>query len=57
MCEDCANKFFTAVMSTGKQCGHRTTCGSQQYCQKCAITKKVCRACGKSLDDKKKPTP
>ena len=53
MCEDCVKMCFTAVMSTGKQCGHQTTCGGQQFCKKCAIRKNVCCACGKSLDDKK----
>ncbi len=52
VCEHCKNLAFGMAMSTAKMCGHQTTCTGQKYCQKCALAKRVCRVCGKSLDKK-----
>lgn len=52
MC-DCAKKKFSPAQGTAKQCGHQTNRRGMQWCTKCALMKKVCPACGESIEAKK----
>lgn len=49
MCDNCKGKVFTAVMSSGKICGHVVSHGGADYCPDCGKKMNICYVCGKAL--------
>jgi hypothetical protein len=47
LCEECSQKFYTCDVGHCGSCGGMTSSGMISLCDKCAIEKNTCGACGR----------